>query len=182
LKKPQILKTEIVCESRLFTIERLHLRFANGVEREFERFLTRGHGAVMVVPLLDDDTVLLIREYAAGLDSYELTLPKGLIDAGETVEVAANRELQEEIGYGAGKLQVMTQFATAPGYHGSRMTLLLAQELCEKRLDGDEPEELEVVPWPISTLDELIKRDDFNDARSIAALFMVKQHLKEVNC
>ena len=70
----------------------------------YERLHSRGHGAVMVPPMLDADTVLLIREYAAGVHRYELGLPKGRIDAGETLLDAANRELKEEAGYGARKL------------------------------------------------------------------------------
>lgn len=79
-QKPQILHTELVAESRLFKVESVHLRFSNGVERVYERMRSGGRGAVMLVPMLDDDTLLLIREYSAGTHSYELGFPKGLID------------------------------------------------------------------------------------------------------
>ena len=75
-------------------MERLDLEFANGERRQYERLHGRGHGAVVVVPMLDDDTVLLVREYAAGVHRYELGLVKGRIDAGETPVQAADRELQ----------------------------------------------------------------------------------------
>ena len=65
-------------------MERLDLEFSNGERRRYERLHGRGHGAVMVVPMLDADTVLLVREYAAGVHRYELGLLKGRIDAGET--------------------------------------------------------------------------------------------------
>src|SRR5687767_14877988 len=73
-------------------MERLDLEFDNGERRRYERLHGRGHGAVIVVPLLDDDTVLLVREYAAGVHRYELGLVKGRIDAGETPLQAADRE------------------------------------------------------------------------------------------
>ena len=60
------------------------LEFSNGERRRFERLVSRGHGAVVVVPMLDDETVLLVREYAAGMHRYELGLVKGRIDVGET--------------------------------------------------------------------------------------------------
>ena len=76
--KPKILKQELVAESRLFKIESLHLRFTNGNERIYERMLGGHRGAVMLVPLLDDETLLLVREYAAGTHSYELGFPKAM--------------------------------------------------------------------------------------------------------
>src|SRR5690606_27675424 len=81
-----------------YRMERLDLEFSNGERRQFERLRGRGHGAVAVVPMLDEDTVLLVREYAAGLHRYELGLVKGRVDAGETPLQAADRELKEEAG------------------------------------------------------------------------------------
>ena len=173
-KKPEILESNVVASSRLFRVESLHLRFSNGIERHFERLKTSGRGAVMVAPILNGETLVLIKEYAAGIHDYELTFPKGLIDPGETPLEAANRELKEEAGYGARELTVVTSLATAPGYMGSRMTIILAQDLYEERLPGDEPEEIEVVHWPLDRFNELFHRDDVNDARTIAALYMVR--------
>ncbi len=83
-------------ENGPFQRQHLDLEFSNGERRRFERLVSRGHGAVVVVPMLDDETVLLVREYAAGMHRYELGLVKGRIDAGETPEQAADRELKEE--------------------------------------------------------------------------------------
>jgi ADP-ribose diphosphatase len=176
-KKPEILSTTVVAESRLFCIEQLHLRFSNGTGVEYERLKGRSRGAVLVVPMLDDETVLLIREYSAGLDRYELALPKGKIDGDESFEEAANRELKEEIGYGAKDIRHLSAFSVAPGYLGHVTQIMLAQDLYEERLEGDEPEPLEIVPWSIHKLNELITRDDCTEARSIAALFMARELL-----
>ena len=92
-----------------YRLERLDLEFSNGERRHYERLHGRGHGAVAVVPMLDDDTVLLVREYAAGLHRYELGLVKGRIDAGETPREAALRELVEEIGTGAAEVVAETE-------------------------------------------------------------------------
>jgi ADP-ribose diphosphatase len=175
--KPEILKTEVIASSRLFQVEQLELRFANGQQRSYERLRNKGHGAVMAIPLLDDNTVLLVREYAAGLHGYELGLPKGLIEAGETSLQAANRELMEEIGFAAHDLRLLTSMSAAPGYLSSRMDIVLAQNLYAAKLPGDEPEEIEIVPWKLSRIKELLQRDDFSEARSIAALFMVRELL-----
>ena len=165
-------------EAGPYRLEYLDLEFGNGERRLFERLRGRGHGAVAVVPLLDDETVLLVREYAAGLHRYELGMVKGRIDAGETALEAADRELKEEAGYGARRLDVVRSLTLAPVYMSHETTVVLARDLYPERLPGDEPEELEVVPWPLAALDELALRDDFSEGRSIAALFAAREYLR----
>jgi len=173
-RKPEILTKKVVAESKLFKIEEMHLRFANGQERVFERMQGGHRGSVMVVPLQDDDTVLLIREYAAGVDGYELGLVKGLMEENESLLDAANRELMEEIGFAAKSLTVLTTMTVSPSYFAARTTIVLARDLYQERLIGDEPEEIEVVPWKLSELEHLLQRPDFSEARSIAALYWVR--------
>lgn len=161
-----------------YRMEWLDLEFGNGERRRYERLASRGHGAVVVVPLLDDDTVLLAREYAAGVHRYELGLVKGRIDKDETALHAANRELQEEIGYGARSLRELRTLTLSPGYMGHVTQLVLARDLYPQRLPGDEPEEIEVVPWRLDALHELMLREDFSEGRSIAALFIAREWLR----
>lgn len=159
-------------------LERLDLEFSNGQRRNYQRLHGRGHGAVIVVPLVDDDTVLLVREYAAGVHRYELGLVKGRIDAGETPLQAADRELKEEAGFGARSLTVLRELTLAPTYMSHAAQLVIARELYPQRLEGDEPEELEVIPWKLDALHELILREDFSEGRSIAALFIAREWLR----
>jgi ADP-ribose diphosphatase len=160
-----------------FAVEEIDLEFSNGARRTFERLKASALGAVIIVPMADDDTVLLVREYAAGLHRYELGLPKGRIDEGETPELAADRELKEEVGMGARQLTTLLPLALAPSYMAHRTHVVLAQDLYPERLEGDEPEELEVVPWRLSALNELINEPDFSEGRSIAALFIAREYL-----
>jgi ADP-ribose diphosphatase len=178
-QKPRILSSQTVARTRFFHVEEVGLEFANGTVVHYERLNASPHGAVLVVPMLDDNTVLLIREYAAGVHRYELGLPKGLIEAGETVLAAANRELMEEVGYGARDLRQLTSFTLAPGYFGHVTHVVLAKDLYEQRSPGDEPEEIEVVPWRLSELKDLVAQDDCTEARSIAALYMARDLLQE---
>lgn len=164
-------------EAGPYRIERLDLEFSNGERRLYERLHGRGHGAVAVVPMLDNDTVLLVREYAAGVHRYELGLVKGRIDAGETPEQAANRELMEEAGYGARELRVLRKLTLAPTYMSHQTHVVLARDLYPQRLPGDEPEPLELVPVKLAELERLILQDDFSEGRSIAALFIVREWL-----
>ncbi|TCZ84945.1 ADP compounds hydrolase NudE [Lysobacter sp. N42] len=165
-------------EAGPYRMERLDLEFSNGERRQFERLHGRGHGAVIVVPMLDADTVLLVREYAAGFHRYELGLVKGRVDAGETAEQAADRELKEEAGYGARSLLRLRELTLAPTYMSHTAQLVIARDLYPERLPGDEPEPLELVPWKLDALHELILREDFSEGRSIAALFIAREWLK----
>lgn len=159
-------------------IEELDLEFGNGERRLYQRLIAGGHGAVVVVPMLDAGTVLLVREYAAGTLRYELGLVKGRIDAGETPEQAADRELKEEAGYGAHRVDVLRTLTLNPTYMSHQTHLVLARDLYPEKLPGDEPEELEVVPWRLDRLGELMLRDDFSEGRSLAALFIAREWLR----
>jgi ADP-ribose diphosphatase len=177
--KPTILNRQTLAKTRLFKIEQLDLRFTNGVETRYERLVGSPQGAVLIVPMLDDDTVLMIREYAAGIENYELTLPKGRIEADEDLLDAANREIMEEIGYGAAQLHHLTSLSLAPGYVGHFTHVVLARDLYPQKTEGDEPEPLEVIPWRLSDLPRLLLREDCTEARSIAALFLVREYLAD---
>ena len=170
---PEITGQRKVAASALFTIEQIDLTFSNGEQRQYERMMGSGRGAVLIVPMVDNDTMLLVREYCAGTHSYQLGFPKGLIDAGEQPEQAANRELQEEIFYGAKHLRFVSELMMAPAFFNAKMTVFLATELYSAKLPGDEPEPLEVVTWPISDYKALLQQPDFTEARSIAALMLV---------
>lgn len=178
-KTPTIINKAVIAETRQFRIETLELKFSSGQHRQYER-LTRSSamGAVLVVPMLNLQTVLLVREYAAGLHRYELGLPKGKIDAGEDPISAANRELKEEVGYGANKLRHLHTVSLAPAYLEHTIDIILAEDLYPEKLQGDEPEELEVVPWDINRIDSLLATGECSEARSIAALYMTVDYLR----
>ncbi len=175
---PKILSAKIVSKSQIFCVESLELEFSNGVHRTYERLKAGNNGAVMIVAINNQQQLILIREYAAGTERYELAFPKGLIENGETPEQAGNRELKEEAGYGANNISQLKAFTLAPGYLSHKMYLVLAEDLYCEKLEGDEPEPIEVVHWPLSKMDELMQQDDFTEARSIAALYMANEIIK----
>jgi ADP-ribose diphosphatase len=176
-KLPKIHHRERVDPGRRFKVERLELEFSNGKKRRYERLHTRGLGAVIVVAMRDTDTFLLVREYAVGLHHYELGLVKGRLEPDETVLEGAQRELQEEIGFAARELTELTSLSLAPGYMTHVTHVVLARDLYPSSLEGDEPEELEVVPWKLSDLHTLVNRPDCTEGRSIAALYIARDYL-----
>ena len=180
-EKPTILNKTIIAKSRLFRIESLDIQFSNGIRRNYER-LARSNpgGAVLIVPMLDIETVLLIREYSAGVHRYEVGLPKGKTDAGESFMEAANRELKEEVGFGARKLHHLSSFSLAPSYLEHTTEIVIAQDLYAEKLPGDEPEELEIIPWKLNQINDLLSTGKCTEARSIAALFMTLEYFKRL--
>jgi len=180
-KKPTLRNVTDIATTRFFNIQSMDVEFSNGERRQYERLKPPGNGAVLVIPMLDDETVLMIYEYSGGTDRYELALTKGKIDDGETPLEAANRELIEEIGYGAKKLTYMKAMSIAPGYQSSETHIVLAQDLYSASAQGDEPEPLEVVEHQLSELESLVYNDDLTEARSIAALYMAKEAIRQQN-
>ncbi len=178
-KKPIITNRKQVAKTRIFCVEELSLEFSNGEKRIYERLLAGGAGAIMVVPITANNELVLIREYSAGTDDYQLAFPKGLMDAGESPEESANREMKEEIGMGAQRFELLKKMTLAPGYLTHQMHLLMAEQLYIEKLVGDEPEPLEVVKWPIEKVDSLLEQHDFTEARSIAALLLTLRLLEQ---
>lgn len=176
-EKPKILASRTLARTQIFQIEALDLQFSNGRRAHFERIVGVSQGAVMIAPMQDERTILLVREYAAAVDRYDLSLPKGSIEPGEDLLATANREIREEIGLAARDLRILRGFSMAPGYLDHTTHLVLARDLYPARLPGDEPEELEVVPWHLDRLEELLALPEVTEARSIAALFLVREIL-----
>jgi ADP-ribose diphosphatase len=177
MKKLPIIHERRELTGKLFRVEQLDLEFSNGERRRYERLKSKGLGAVIVVALQDPDTVLLVREYAAGLHHYEIGLVKGRLEEGESILEAAQRELREEAGVAARELLELTALSLAPGYMSHVTHVVLARDLYPSPLEGDEPEPLDVVAWPLSDLRELTLREDCTEGRSIAALYIARDFL-----
>ena len=180
-QKPDVLAREIVASSRLFRVEAVQLRFANGAERTYERLVGRGtgHGAVMIVAMYDTEHALLIEEYCGGTEEYELSLPKGLVEPGEDVLAAANRELKEEAGFGARQLEHLTELSLSPGYMTQKIQVVLASDLYEERLEGDEPEPIRVDKINLRDLASLAQNPRFSEGRALAALYLARDLLTQ---
>lgn len=175
--KPSILDQKVVADTAIFRIESQILKFSNGVERTYERLVPKGKhaGAVMVVAINEQNEVMLIREYSAGTECYELSLPKGLVEHGETIFDAANRELKEEIGFGAENIEFLTEMTVSPGYMSYRLQVVIATGLYPERLEGDEPEPIEVVPTDMDLAIEYANGNEITEARAVAALYMTRE-------
>jgi ADP-ribose diphosphatase len=176
-KPPKILASKTIARTRIFTVEQMQLEFANGKQVEYERIHNSTRGAVLIVPQLDDNTIILIREYCGGVQRYEIAFPKGRVEEGESRAESANRELMEEIGFGAHNLEFCKSITASPGYMSHHTHIMFASDLYEKKMPGDEPEPIEILYWSLDKLDDLLNNEEFTEARSIAALYLLKNRL-----
>jgi ADP-ribose diphosphatase len=177
---PQVLSQAIVAQSRIFTVESQALQFHNGAQVVYERLLGNPAGAVLIIPMLDDETLLLIREFCIGVGRYELGFPKGKIDPGENWHTAAMRESQEEVGYLPANLKLLDSVSLAAGYMSHHTHIVLATGLTPQTAEGDEPEPLQVVPWKLQEWPALLAHPDFSEGRAYAALMLLLKELGHI--
>ncbi len=131
------------------------------------------NGGAGALPVFEDGTVALVRQWRYAINKYSLEIAAGRIEAGQTPEEAAMRELEEEVGYRAKVLRKVSEFLVAPGYCEERIYTYLATSLekCEQHLDDDE--EIEVVRMPLAEALSLVHSGEIDDAKSIITLLTV---------
>ena len=128
--------------------------------------------SVCAVPVFEDRTVMLVRQFRKPAEEFLLEAPAGKMAPGELPEAAALRELQEEIGYTAGRLDPLATFYTEPALCIQRMHVFLARDLTPARLSADEDEFIDVRRVGLDKATELIAGGSIRDAKSIAALLL----------
>ena len=144
----------------------------------FERDIVRHPGAVSVVPLHADGTVTMVRQYRAALDATLLELPAGKRDlADEPPEETARRELIEEVGLSAGRLELLGRFVNSPGFCDELSWVYLARDLTEvpRDVQGIEEEHLVVETIALVEVPSMIADGTLHDAKSIIGLLLALQ-------
>jgi 8-oxo-dGTP pyrophosphatase MutT (NUDIX family) len=147
----------------------------------FERDLVRHLGAVCVVPLEADGSVIMLRQYRGAVDAIVLEIPAGKLDVpGEDVEAAARRELLEEAGVTASTLTLLGSFHNSPGFTDEFTTCFLAEGLThlEREHHGIEEEHMTVEAIPLDALWRMQARGELTDGKSIVALSLVDRLLR----
>jgi ADP-ribose pyrophosphatase len=172
-----LLSSTRVYSGRVVHLDLDQVRFPDGSTGTLEMF--RHPGASAVVPFIDDPTdddprVLLIRQFRHAADGYIWEVPAGRLDPGEAPEDCARRELEEETGKVAERLERLTTIYTTPGFTDERIHLFLAHGLTAGREDreADEFLELREVPW--HEVMELIRRGEISDGKTLSCLLFVE--------
>ncbi len=139
--------------------------------RRAEREIVEHRGAVAVVPVIDGD-VLLVRQHRTAVGRALLEIPAGTIEPGEMVEACLQRELAEEIGMRAGRVEHLVTFYPSPGFLTEAVHLYVAHDLSPHRLEAEE-EDLAVVRVPLARARSLVADGEIVDAKSIIGLLLV---------
>jgi ADP-ribose pyrophosphatase len=173
----EFLRSESLLEGRAFKIRRDYLRTPDGRETKYE--IVEHGGSVVMLPIDELGNLVLVRQYrhAAGIDLLEL--PAGTRDGGESYESCAAREMREETGMAAGRLEKVGEFYLAPGYSTEFMAVFVATDLTPDPLPGDADEFLQVERMPVQEALRMAERGQLPDAKSLAALFVARQSLSE---
>ena len=173
----KLIKSEPVFQGRAFKIRRDTLKTPDGNETKFD--IVEHTGSVIIIPIDADGNMLFVRQYrhAAGKDLLEL--PAGTRDGDEAYEACAAREIREETGMAAGKLERIGDFYLAPGYSTEFMAVFLATELSHDPLEADDDEFLQVEKISVRDAIQMAERGEMPDAKSLAALFLARSHLNK---
>ena len=168
-EQPKTINSQKVFAGRVFNVTVDTVREG---ELTYQRDVVHHPGSAVIVPVFDDGTVALVRQYRHPVVRYLLEAPAGTLDDGERPEVGAERELKEELGLIAGNLEKLSEFFVSPGFCEEKMWLYLATELVQGEQQLEEDELLDVVRLPISEALEMITSGEIQDAKTIIGLML----------
>ena len=173
--KFKIIHSQSMYQGRAFSVRKDQVRLPDGQEAALD--IVEHSGAVTILPVDDQGNIWFVRQYrhAAGIELLEL--PAGTLEQGEDPTACAQREIREEIGMGAGKMEKIGTFFLAPGYSTEFMHIFLATELFAESLAGDSDEFLSVEQIPISQIPNLVANGSIADAKTLAAFQLAGTHL-----
>ena len=164
----QILSSEMIYQGRVFGLRRDEVVEPSGV-RATREVITHP-GSVVVLPVLPDGGIVMIRQYRYATRQYLWELVAGRKEPEETPKEGAARELLEETGYRAKRFKVFLDVFPTPGFLEERMYLLLAEGLTAGEAQPEEDEKIEVRPFKLKELKQMIKSGRLKDAKSIAGI------------
>jgi len=147
--------------------------------RETTREVVEHADCIAVVPVDNEDNVLMVRQFRQPIDQELLEIPAGGIDPGETPEEATRREMQEETGFIPARLVKLGGFYSAPGYCTEHLHLFLAEDLAPGRLFAEDTEGISLVKVPVKELPGLLASGRIEDAKSIAGLYMYLEYRRK---
>ena len=171
---PKIVASEKVFEGHVFDVTVDTVREA---DKTYTREVVHHRGSAVILPAFDDGTIALVRQYRHPAVKYLLELPAGTLNNRERPDEGAARELQEELGLLAGKLEKLCEFFVSPGFLEEKMWLYLATDLKETNQSLEDDELIEVVRIPIRRALQMISGGEIEDAKTIIGLMFAAPRL-----
>ncbi len=168
---PKILASEEVFRGRIFDVTIDTVREG---DKTYQREVVHHPGSAVIVPAFEDGTVALVCQYRHPAVRYLLEVPAGTLNRGERPEEGAARELEEELGFVAGRLEKLSEFYVSPGFCEEKMWIYLATEMVETKQQLEEDEIVDVVRLPFSQALEMISAGEIEDAKTIIGLMLAE--------
>ncbi len=168
------LSSEHIYKARIFDIVRDTIREGDS---EYQREVIVHKGSAVIVPVFEDKSVVLVHQYRHPADKHLLEIPAGGLEEGEDPQTGAARELEEEIGVTAARIEKLAEFYVSPGFLTEKMYLFLATELTETAQKLDEDEFIELKRMPLPEALDLIRAGGIEDAKTIIGLIMAGSRL-----
>ena len=162
---------------RVFTLARENVTLGNGVTTDLD--IIHHPGAAAMVPLTGNNEVILLQQYRHAVRKEIWEIPAGTLEKGENPQTCAAREIEEETGYAAAEFIRLGNIIPVPGYSDETITLFLCTGLTLKQQNLDADEQITVSQVPFDEALTMIRDGQIQDAKSIAGLFMARQHLEE---
>jgi ADP-ribose pyrophosphatase len=166
---PELLDSKPAFSGRVFDVTVDTVREG---DKTYDREVVHHSGSAVILPAFDDGTIALVRQYRHPARRYLLELPAGTLDDNERPEEGAARELEEELGVIAGRMEKLSEFFVSPGFCEEKMWLYLATELMETAQRLEEDELIEVVRLPIERALQMITDGEIEDAKTIIGLML----------
>jgi len=165
-----VITSRRIYEGRIVSLREDAVTLSNG--RSGLREVVEHSDVAAIVPIDADGNVILVRQYRLPAREALLEIPAGGVDERESSENAAQRELREETGYRAGRLEPLGGFFVSPGYCTEFIHVFLATDLVEDPVDGDEDEDISLERMPLSDAVRLIETGEIKDGKSIVGLLL----------
>ena len=167
--KPKIISTESIYKGKIFDVTLDRIREG---EIEYEREIVLHNGSAVIVPVFADKTVALVKQYRHAAGKYLWEIPAGSLEKDENPETGAIRELEEEVGVTAGKLELLSEFYVSPGFLSEKMFVFLATDLTETTQNLEDDELIEIEKFTFERAFEMIRRNEMEDAKTIVGLML----------
>lgn len=171
---PEVLATEEIYHGRIIDVSLYTVREG---AKTYQREVVHHPGGASTVAVFDDGTIALVRQYRHPTVRYVLELPAGRLEAPERPEECAARELEEEIGVRAGRMEKLAEFFTTPGFCEEKLWIYLATELTEAEQSLEDDELVEVVRLSFPRALEMITSGEIEDAKTIIGLMLAAERL-----
>ena len=166
---PQILDSKEIFRGRIFEVTLDTIREG---DKTYEREVVHHPGSAVIIPVFQDGTIALVRQYRHPAVRYLLEAPAGTLRRGEVPEEGAARELEEELGVVAGRMEKLSEFFVSPGFCEEKMWVYLATELIETEQRLEDDEILDVVRLPYSQALGMITSGEIEDAKTIIGVML----------